>query len=145
MKMKLIEVLNREVGPYILYIYNNLCIAVSVRGPEINGNWVSMKEMDTLNLMRDDLGEIKVTEYDNPVTLLLDAAHILHKRDIYDMDPVQYLLDKEPRAIAKDSEHWIQQLHDEFVHEVTDTEVPLWIAQAYGELAWQEAPDNPLV
>ena len=94
MKMKLIKVLNKEVGPYILYIYNNLCIAVSVRGPEVNGNWVSLREMDTLNLMRDDLGEIEVTEYDNPVDLLLDAAHILHKRDIYDIDPVQYLLDK---------------------------------------------------
>ena len=36
-----------------------------------------------------------------------------------------------------------QDLHEEFVNRITDTEVPEWLAVKYAEQAWGEHPEHP--
>ena len=41
-------------------------------------------------------------------------------------------------------EDFEQEIHDEFVNKITDTEVPEWLAILYAEQAWDEHPESPL-
>lgn len=42
----------------------------------------------------------------------------------------------------KSNDAWLMEIHDEFVARVTQTEVPLWMAEMYGHLAFNEPIDH---
>jgi hypothetical protein len=42
----------------------------------------------------------------------------------------------------KDKDDWLAEIHEKFVAEVTETEVPLWMANLYGQIAFGEPPEH---
>jgi len=63
------------------------------------------------------------------------------KRDLEQYEE-ESLLSIEKTDAVKSNDDWLAEIHEDFVARVTDTEVPLWMAEIYGHQAFNEPIDH---